>query len=81
MPFVYILKSPKFHKFYVGSTDNLERRLSEHNSGLSFYTKRFMPWHVIYKEEFVNLSDARKREKYLKSAAGRRFIKKQNIPG
>jgi putative endonuclease len=53
----------------------------EHNSGLSLYTKRYLPWHIIYIENFLDIKDARKREKYFKSAAGRRFIKKLNIPG
>jgi putative endonuclease len=73
---VYILKSINFHKTYIGLTDNLERRLKEHNSGKHFYTKRHMPWKIIYSENQPDLVTARKREKYFKSAAGRRYIKK-----
>ncbi len=81
MAFVYILKSSKYPKTYVGSTTDIERRLAEHNSGKNLFTSRYMPWRVIYKEVFVNLTDARKREKYFKSAAGRRFIVRNiNIP-
>ena len=80
MAYVYILKSLSKDKFYVGSTDNLDRRPEEHNSGLSYYTKRFIPWRIVYQEKYDNIGDAIKREKYLKSAAGRRFIKKQYIP-
>lgn len=75
MAYVYILKSLKYRKLYVGSTTDLTRRLVEHNSGLSNYTKLYMPWTLIYKEEFINVSDARKREKYFKSCAGRKFIR------
>ncbi|MFA6251771.1 MAG: GIY-YIG nuclease family protein [Candidatus Paceibacterota bacterium] len=75
MPFVYILKSINHEKFYVGSTTDIDRRIFEHNSGSTTYTKRYMPWKVIYTEKYVNLSEARKREKYLKSSAGRKFTK------
>lgn len=76
MFYVYILKSREADKSYVGHTDNLDRRMSEHNSGKHFYTKRYMPWEVLYVEEFENIEEAIKREKYLKTASGRRFIKK-----
>lgn len=79
MAHVYILKSLKSEKTYVGSTINLKNRLKDHNSGTSFFSKRYMPWALVYKEDYDNLSEARLREKYLKSAAGRRFIKKNNL--
>ncbi len=75
MYIVYVLKSRNFSQSYVGITDNLERRLNQHNDGNSFYTKRYMPWFVIYKEECPNRVEARVREKYLKSAAGRKFLR------
>ena len=76
MYIVYVLKSKNFPKSYVGITDNLERRLAQHNDSNSFYTKRYVPWFVIYKEEYENRVEARTREKYLKSAAGRKFLRK-----
>jgi len=76
MAFVYILLSDKTRKTYVGSTTDIERRLKEHNSGKNFFTKRYMPWKLFYREEYADLSEARKREKYLKTCAGRKFIKK-----
>lgn len=63
-------------KSYVGLTDNIERRLKEHNFGKHFYTKRYLPWKVIHEEKFKDFSEARKREKFLKSTSGRRFLKK-----
>lgn len=82
MSYIYILKSLNYKKLYVGSTTDLNRRLDEHNSSSSYYTKGYMPWVVIYTEKCINIEDARKRERYLKSAAGRRFIKKNiDIPG
>ena len=73
---VYLLKSNIAKKSYVGLTNNIERRIIEHNSGKHFYTKRYLPWEVIYKEEFDNFKDARKREKFFKSTSGGRFLKK-----
>ena len=77
--YVYILKSIDYPKTYTGSTNNLEKRLIEHNQGLSMFSKRYRPWKLIYKETLDSLEKARVREKYLKSAAGRKFIKKLDI--
>jgi len=76
MFYVYILSSLEYKKSYVGCTDCLERRLTEHNSGKMAFTKRYKPWGLIYHEEFGTLREARKRERYLKTSAGRRFLKK-----
>ncbi len=81
---IYILKSVKYEKTYVGLTNDLNRRLYEHNSGKSIYTNKFKPWEILYTEELQDLKCARIREKYYKSAAGRRRIKKilnVNCPG
>ena len=73
---VYVLKSEVIQKGYVGMTDDLTRRLKEHNSGRNTYTMRHLPWVVIYTEEFETLEMARERERCLKTAAGRRFLKR-----
>lgn len=71
MHFVYVLYSKAFNKIYIGQTIDLSRRLVEHNNGLlSKYTKRYVPWEVIYTEEFLFRSNALKREKQLKSQKG-----------
>ena len=75
MHFVYILKSNLHKKSYVGMTENVERRLSEHNAGDQFYTSRYKPWSIVRVEEYGTRELARKREKYLKSVAGRKFLK------
>jgi putative endonuclease len=72
---VYVLRSIVADKHYVGFTENLERRITEHNSGKSKFTSGYLPWEVIYTEEIEDRVQARKREKYLKSAAGKRFLK------
>ncbi len=63
---VYFLKSKKKDIFYVGYTKNIEQRLKEHNFGLVEYTKKYMPWDIIYYESFISLEDAKMREKSLK---------------
>ena len=79
MSYVYILKSIEYRKTYTGSTNDLEKRLAEHNAGKSLFSSRYRPWELIYKEKLDTLEQARAREKYLKSASGRRFIKKMAI--
>lgn len=75
MYYVYVLKSNKVEKLYTGMTDDLRKRLSEHNAGKSYWSKRYVPWKVIYYEACHNREDARAREKYLKSGPGERYIK------
>jgi putative endonuclease len=78
MFFVYILYSDKFERYYVGMTVNLVKRLKAHNSGKVRSTKAFLPWEIIHTEIYPTRKDARQREKYLKSSAGRRW-RKQNL--
>ncbi len=74
--YVYVIRS-KERFLYKGMTDNLERRLVEHNNKeLSFWTKRGTEWKLIYKEEFDNKTEALKREKWLKTGIGREYLKK-----
>ncbi len=73
---VYIIQSDISGKYYIGCTDNLERRLHEHNKGLSKYTKNQRPWVLRYSEEYDNLSIARAREKQIKSWKSRTAIEK-----
>ena len=73
--FVYLLFSEKDHRTYVGSSDNLERRIVEHNNGKTASTRNRRPLKLIYKEEFETLIESRTREKYLKTRKGRRELK------
>jgi len=63
---LYILKSLKDKEFYIGSTNNLRRRLFEHNNGQVFSTKSRRPFELIYCELYKSEDDARKREHNLK---------------
>jgi putative endonuclease len=76
MYFVYILRSEKDERLYIGYTDDIGRRPEEHNEGKSLATKPFRPYKLIYYEAFLHIKDAKAREKYLKSGWGRRSIKK-----
>lgn len=73
--YVYVLQSRKDTKLYTGYTSNLKKRLDEHNSGLSFSTKSRVPFSLIYFEGCVCRKDAIKRERYLKTTYGKRYIK------
>ena len=78
---VYCIYNSQNDKFYIGQTGNLQRRLKEHNSPNGHHTGRFRgEWVLIYKESLATRSEALKREKQLKSAKGREYIK-QYIPG
>ena len=77
--FVYIIQSESNQSYYVGMAMDVHARLKEHNAGKSTYTKTFMPWKLIYAEEIGEAIEARKREKYLKSTAGKNFLRKNGI--
>jgi putative endonuclease len=74
--YTYVLFSEKFNRFYKGHCQDLDLRLLQHNRGETVSTKPFIPWKIVYYETFDTREDAIKREKYFKTAAGRRFLKK-----
>ena len=64
---VYIIKNlERRNVLYIGFTDDLSRRLKEHNAGFSDFTKKFAPWKLAYCEGYASEQDARDREKQLK---------------
>jgi len=75
MYYVYLLKSEKDGKFYTGSTDDLKRRMAEHEAGYVKSTVRRKPFKLIYYEACLNEDDARRRERYLKSGAGKKYLR------
>ena len=64
--YVYILKSQKDERFYIGSTSDVDKRIEFHNSSRARYTKRYQPWVLIYIEEYESRGEALRREKELK---------------
>ncbi|HMK27015.1 MAG TPA: GIY-YIG nuclease family protein [Chitinophagaceae bacterium] len=75
MYFVYVIKSISRNYIYVGMSNNLERRLKQHNNGENKTTKAYRPFVLILFEEFETRVAARKREMYLKSGVGKEFLK------
>ena len=72
-----MLKSLEHEYFYKGHCQDLQKRISQHNLGMTESIKPYIPFKLVYFEEFETEKDAINREKYFKSAAGRRFLKKK----
>ena len=72
--YAYVLWSKRLQKRYIGSCNNLENRIGEHNRGRQRFTKGGIPWELVYQEEYSNYSLARKREIFLKTGQGRKFL-------
>ena len=66
MRYIYIIKSKKFGNIYIGYTHNIVKRLNEHNLGKSEYTRKFLPWKVVYLEGYASEEEAKNREQKLK---------------
>jgi len=64
--YVYILRSIRNRRFYIGSTDNIERRLKEHKEGMCHTTKRFLPVELVLYQKYDSLTRARDIELRLK---------------
>lgn len=74
--YVYVLQSIKNNNLYIGFSEDLKKRLQEHNHGLNFSTKPYKPWRLIHYEAYRNRRDAERREKYLKTNQGARLLKR-----
>jgi putative endonuclease len=74
--FMYILKSDKKCTYYIGSTNNIEKRLVRHNLGDVKSTKRYIPWKLKYFESLETLKEARERELKVKSYKGGQAFKR-----
>ena len=78
MHYVYLIKSVNQGMLYVGCTNDLNKRIEQHNDGDSFFTKRYLPWKLVYFEGYRSKSDAYGREKSLKlHAQGLRRLKER----
>jgi putative endonuclease len=79
MYFVYVIRSQTVGKLYIGHTQDLEKRLKEHNDPDCFsskYTKRVPgPWFLVYSESYATRSEAFRRERWLKTGRGREFLR------
>lgn len=75
--YVYALYNRQCDRIYIGQTQNLDKRIIEHNQKVgNHYTAKYQgEWELIYSESIVTRSEAIKREKQLKSFRGREFIR------
>ncbi|MFI5137604.1 MAG: GIY-YIG nuclease family protein [Sphingobacteriales bacterium] len=72
---VYVLYSPSYDKIYIGFTSDLKNRFLSHNElATKGYTLRYRPWVIAHTEEYQTKTEAIKRENYLKSTQGRKFV-------
>jgi putative endonuclease len=71
---VYVLWSEELEKRYVGCSRDVHERLTQHNKGRSKFTARGAPWKLLYEENYTTNLEARRRELFLKSGAGRVFL-------
>ena len=71
---LYIIYSEKLDRYYVGFTNNLQRRFSEHNRLKGKYTDTGIPWRLVYTELFTTKKEARDRELHIKSRKSKHFI-------
>lgn len=77
MYYAYVLKSVNHDFYYKGHCENLDERLRQHNSGRTKSIKHYIPFVIIYFEMFQTREEAIARERYFKSASGRRFLAKK----
>ena len=73
--FAYVIKSKNRDYFYKGHCKDLQKRLLEHNAGMTVSIRPYIPFEIVYCEEFQTLSEAIKREKYFKTSRGREFLR------
>ncbi|MBI5856014.1 MAG: GIY-YIG nuclease family protein [Sphingobacteriales bacterium] len=76
MIFAYVIESLLDQTWYTGMAMNTENRLLEHNNGKNRFTKGHRPWKIIYTEIHPDWATGREREKYLKSSAGKNWLRK-----
>ena len=70
----YVIYSEKLNKFYIGYCENLEKRLNDHNTGRSLFTKTGTPWVLKWTKSFDTRSDAQTEEYRIKAKKSRKYI-------
>ena len=76
---VYILFSDSLQQYYTGSTNDLAKRLNDHNNGWSKHTSKGLPWKMVYSREYESRTEALKAENLIKKRGAKRFL--QQIEG
>ena len=80
MYYAYVIKGIDNDFYYKGHCEDIQKRLTQHNTGMTESTKGYRPFKIVYSENFETRDEAIKREKYFKSAAGRRYLKSKLVP-
>ena len=75
MFYTYVIKSVNHDFFYKGHCEDPQERLKKHNSGMTESIRPYIPFQLVYTEQFNTREEAIAREKYFKTSAGRRFLK------
>ena len=74
--FIYILQSEKDGSYYIGYSEDLEKRIKDHNCERARYTRHKIPWKLVYQEKFDTKTEAIKRERFLKKQQNRDFYQR-----
>ena len=74
MSFLYILESEKSSRYYIGVTNDVQKRLAQHNAGMSKSTRAWRPWRLVHTERYETLGEARRREAQIKSWKNRNYM-------
>ena len=74
MFYTYILYSEKFDRYYIGQTNDLDKRVERHNNGYVRSTKAYIPWKLVYSEVFETRSESMQRETALKKLKSKQAI-------
>ncbi|MBU1012439.1 MAG: GIY-YIG nuclease family protein [Bacteroidetes bacterium] len=80
MYYIYVIRSTIDSRLYKGITNDLDRRIKEHDTGKNRSTKAYRPWELVYFEKVNSKAEARNREKFFKSGIGRDFLKRKLDP-
>jgi len=74
--YIYVIQSERDGIWYVDLSSDPKSRLNQHNAEKSTFTKGHLPWILVYTKKVWDLPEARKKEKYYKTAAGKRRLNK-----
>jgi len=73
---VYVIRSTVNGMYYVGFTDDIDRRMMEHNEGMSKFTRRGRPWTLMFTEQFETRREAMMREREIKKRKSRTYLER-----
>ena len=75
----YVIYSRELNRYYTGNSNDLERRLKEHNSGRNSATRGGFPWEIVFSEQFQSREEAVQLEFQIKKRGVRRFLQDRGV--